>query len=176
MRREDGFTLLDMLLVVGLVGIMAAIAVPPAATAVRRYQLRAATREVAAQIRAARLRAVTSNRTMRVRFNCPAAGQFRVVEVVGVAAVDGAADRCSLTAYPYPSPAPPAARPNHDGPVVALPGQTGFGGFQDIDIAANGRVTPLAGGLPVTITVADNYENQNLTVSASGRVQLPQAP
>ena len=56
---------------------------------------------------------------MRVRFNCPATGQMRVVEVTGNAAIDTAGDRCDLGAYPYPDTDASTA-PNNDGPVLQM--------------------------------------------------------
>ncbi len=170
--RQQGFTLIDIMFAVLLSGLLMAVAVPGATTASRRYHLIAATHEVAAQVRAARLRAVTANRTIRVRFNCPAAGQFRVVEVVNNAAIDDAADRCSSTTYPYPDPNP-GALPDLDEPVMVLRGGITFGGIQDLDIAPTGRVTALTGAVPATIGVTNSYETQNVTVSATGRVQVP---
>ena len=171
--RHQGFTLIDIMFVVLLLGVLMAVTIPGATTASRRYNLIAATREVAAQVRVARLKAVTSNRTMRVRFNCPAAGQYRVVEVVNNAAIDDAADRCSSTTYPYPDPNP-AALPDLDEPVMVLRGGITFGGVQDLEIAPTGRVTALTGAVPATIGVTDSYgETQNVIVSATGRVQVP---
>ena len=171
--RHQGFTLIDIMFVVLLLGVLMAVTLPGATTESRRYNLIAATREVAAQVRVARLKAVTSNRTMRVRFNCPAAGQYRVVEVVNNAAIDDAADRCSSTTYPYPDPNP-AALPDLDEPVMVLRGGITFGGVQDLEIAPTGRVTALTGAVPATIGVTDSYgETQNVIVSATGRVQVP---
>ncbi len=170
--RQQGFTLIDIMFTVSLLGVLMAVAVPGASNASRRYHLATATREVGTQVRLARLKAVTSNRTIRVRFNCPVAGQFRVVEVVNNAAIDDAADRCSSTTYPYPDPNP-AALPDLDGPVVVLRGGITFGGVQDLDIAPTGRVTALTGEVPATIGVTNNHETQNVIVSATGRVQVP---
>ena len=118
---EHGFSLTELLFVVQITSVMAVATLPGASTAFRRYQLESATHEVAAQVRSARLRAVTANETMRVRFNCPAPGQLRIVQLVGTPAVDDAADRCSGAVYPYPD-RNVAVEPNHDGPVMVLPG------------------------------------------------------
>ena len=170
--RQQGSSLIDIMFTVSLLGVLMAVTVPGATTASRRHHVIAATHEVAAQVRVARLKAVTANRTIRVRFNCPVAGQFRIVEVVNNALIDDAADRCSSTTYPYPDPNP-AALPDLDGPVMVLRGGITFDGFQDLDIAPTGRVTALTGALPATIGVTNSYETQNVTVSATGRVQLP---
>ncbi len=166
-----GFSLIELMLVVLILSIMAVIALPGTATAFRRYQLAAATREVAAQVRSARLRAVTANETMRVRFNCPAPGQMRVVQVVGTPAIDDAADRCSAAVYPYPDQ-DVAVQPNHDGPVMVLRGGIRLAGTTpDIDIAPTGRITTQTGGLPLTIVVTDTHETRSITITAAGQVR-----
>lgn len=168
--REHGFTLVESLMTVLLVAIAAAVTVPGMATGFRRYQLDAATREIAGQIRAARLRAVTANETMRVRFNCPAPGQLRVVQLVDSPAIDDAADRCSGAAYPFPD-RDETVEPNHDGPVMALRGGIRLGEeVFDIEIAPTGRMTASEGTLPATIVVRDDHETRGVTVTAAGQV------
>ena len=95
LASERAFSLVEVMLVVLTISVMAVSALLGTTTAFRRYQLESATRTVAAQVRSARLRAVTANETMRVRFNCPAPGQLRIVQLVGTPAIDNAADRCS---------------------------------------------------------------------------------
>ena len=109
--QDRGFTIIELIAVVAVIAILAGIAVPQVGSAMRLYALNSSTRAVAAAIRSARYTAVSKNRTVRVRFNCPAAGQFRIVEFVGSAAVDNAADRCSEQTYPYPD-ANAAVAPN----------------------------------------------------------------
>ena len=105
-QRIAGFTLIEVMMVVAVGGILSAVSVPALSGAMRRYEMNTASRMISAEIRAARFTAVAKNRTMRVRFNCPGPGQFRVIEVVGNAGIDNAADRCSETAYPYPRSGP----------------------------------------------------------------------
>jgi hypothetical protein len=90
-------------------------------------RLRQGAREVERQLQAARLKAVTSNRVMRVRFNCPEPGQYRMVELIGTPGDPDADDadtdlsRCSDAAYPYPAgDTNRLTLPNHDGPVRTL--------------------------------------------------------
>jgi hypothetical protein len=153
--------------------------VPTIAGAMRLYALNTSIQTVGAAIRSARYSAVSKNRTVRVRFNCPAANQFRIVEVVGSNAIDAAADRCSAAAYPYPD-SNPAAAPNIDGPVMILPDGSQFGAFQDLEINTAGRVTPLtacptcAGAAPpATVTLGNGYDTRTITVTANGQVLIP---
>ena len=171
MTAERGFGMVDVLMTVTLIGILAGVTIPGMLSAVRGYELRAAIRGVTAQAHAARLRAVTSRRTMRVRFDCPAAGQFRVVEVVvNNPGINNAGNRCDGTAFPFPNPNPP---PDFDGPVLFLPQNATFAVWQDLDFGPTGRMTPVTGGLPATIQITNDAGTQTITVSAAGRVQAP---
>jgi type II secretion system protein H len=170
-RNARGFSLLEVLVVIAVIGTVAAISVPSTLGALRRYRLDGTSREVAAQIATARLQAVTTNRAMRVRLNCPAANQYRVVEVTGDAAIDSALDRCDTTAYAYPD-ADPATRPDLDGPLRFMAQGTSFGAVQEIEISTRGRVMPLTGALPAVIEVTDGIETRQVRISQSGHIQI----
>ena len=178
-RTEAGFTAVELLIVVAIAGIVAGISVPSLTGAMQRYALNWARQTVAAEIRLARFTAVSTSRTMRVRFNCPGPGQFRVVEVVGLEGVDSAANRCSEASYPFPDQNP-GERPNADGRIVWLPQGAQFGALQDLEITPRGRVTPLTGcprcaqgAPPAEVSLTNGYDTQTIAVSASGRVELP---
>ena len=167
---EKGFSLVETLLVVLIISGTAVSAMPGASTAFRRYQLDSARSQIAAQVRSARLRAVTANQTMWVRFNCPAPGQMRVVQLVVNPTVDDGEDRCSAAVYPYPD-RNVAVEPNHDGPVMTLPGGIGLDeNTPDIDISPTGRITPRAGGFPLAIILSDAHETRSIMITAAGRV------
>jgi Tfp pilus assembly protein FimT len=180
-----GFSLVDVMIVVALVAVLGAISAPAITTGMERYALISASQQAASTIRAARLQAVATNRTLRVRFNCPAAGQYRVVEVTGDAAIDTAADRCDEAVYPFPAPDnDPTTLPNIDGAVQRLPNGATFGAFVDIELDPRGRATPLtacpacaplAGTAPGTVLVSNGNADQDrtITISRNGRVQLP---
>ncbi|MDP6579250.1 MAG: hypothetical protein QF681_01220 [Vicinamibacterales bacterium] len=137
--RREGFTISELLIILAVSSVLAGISLPTIGSAVREYRLNSSTRQVIAEISAARFAAVAKNLTLRVRFNCPGPGQFRVVEVTGVAAIDNDADRCSEAVYPYPDPNPNAA-PNGDGPAMWLSDGAAFPAAQDIQLSTRGRV------------------------------------
>ena len=178
-KRVAGFTLVEIMLVTTVAGVLAAVAAPSIDGAMRRYRMNTATRTITTEIRAARFIAVAKNRTMRVRFNCPGPGQFRVIEVTGNAAIDSAADRCSETAYPYPDQNP-AVAPNADGPAMWINQGAALGAVQDLQISNRGRIQPLnncpacaVAAPPASIGITNGYEIQTIPVSASGMVSTP---
>jgi prepilin-type N-terminal cleavage/methylation domain-containing protein len=177
-RDTAGFTLVEILTVMGVTAVLVAMAAPAITGALRGYALNTSVEMVGAVIRGARHSAVSTNRTVRVRFNCPAANQVRVVEVLGTA-TDAAPDRCSSAAYPYPDP-DPATAPNVDGAVVFLPAGSQFGAVQDLEIDRTGRVTRLTGcptcvsaAAPATVTVGTPYETRTIIVTANGQIRVP---
>jgi prepilin-type N-terminal cleavage/methylation domain-containing protein len=192
-RRRDevrGFTLLELLMVVAIFSIVSAMAVPALMSSSAQIQLASATRQVERELQQARMRAVRGDRTIRIRFNCPGAGQYRMVEVLGTfnaPAVDDAdaraAQRCSETNYPYPDPNTEYfAIPNNDGPLKTLPAGVAFSASQTLDFWPNGTVhaggqfDPL--GAPATLRLYDVKKgtsfNRAITVNGLGKITYQQ--
>jgi hypothetical protein len=107
---------------------------------------------------------------MIVRFNCPVARAYRFVEVTGDPAIDNLplANRCTQA----PPDNDPATLPNADGQLAFLPETVSFGATQDLRIGTTGLVTPLTGGLPAVIGVTNGTMVGQISVSATGRVQV----
>jgi prepilin-type N-terminal cleavage/methylation domain-containing protein len=186
-RSRAGFTLVELLMVVAVFAIMSAVAMPQLGRAIDAYRLGMALREVERELQAARVSAVTSNRPVRVLFNCPVAGQFRRVEMLGEPGLPDPRDdqltRCNPATFPYPAPDnDPLTRPNHDGPMHWLPEGVTMGGVGGIEFrpdgtarsdAAGGTVT--WGDIPVTgvsATVTRNAVSRAITINGMGRVHV----
>jgi len=180
-RDQAGFTLIEVILVMAGIVMLSAAVVPRISTLLAAQDARTATRTVERQLQTARLKAVTNSRALRVRFNCPAAGQLRILEVTGITATDNATNRCSATAYPFPPPVDALrATPSLDSPVVYLPaGTTVTGSALNLEFGPKGNVytvTPgtndivdVVGDLVLTVTKG-SYSN-TVTINALGRVR-----
>ena len=176
-KYEAGFSLIEVSVVATVAMITVGLAAPSILTAINTYKFNSDVQAVAATIRSARYKAVASNVEMRVRFNCPATGQMRVVEVTGNAGIDSAADRCDLEAYPYPDQ-DAANAPNNDGPVLSMGESSNFSSnIPSLRIRVTGRVSPLVGcpacadaATPAQLYVEDNRTDTRrlITVAASG--------
>jgi len=144
MRREAGFSLLEILLVVGVVGVLTAITVPMIAGAMDRYEVTSASQQVASTIRTARLQAVARNRNTRVRFDFPAAGQYQ-------------------TEVQDPGWTPLGA-------VQLLPPDVSFGAAATVQFGPNGRLVGAAAA--ITLTNGNAGSDRTINVTASGRIEL----
>jgi prepilin-type N-terminal cleavage/methylation domain-containing protein len=76
---QAGFSLVEMITVMAIIMIMAAVIIPPLANYVRLYRIRAATNQVGGSISAARMRAISKNANLGVTFAVIGNDSYRVV-------------------------------------------------------------------------------------------------
>ena len=162
MRNERGFSLMELVVVTGAIGVLAAVAIPGMQVVLDRNKVFTTSELVASQIREARLAAITRNGTFRVMFNCPEPGAMRMVEFVGVPAIDAAADRCTND------------QPN-DGPLVYIPRGVNFGGGVIPTLRVNGRgeFSAEGGAMPLVFAVSYGSMSRVVSVTAAGRIRTP---
>lgn len=173
LRGAAGFQVLEVLITVTVIGMVTAGAVPAVLAARQRFETNSGAREIASAIRTARLQAVTMRTTFLVRFNCPVAGQYRVVQLTSDATIDDDANRCRSANYPYPDTN--TALPNGDGPLLTLRSGLTLGTIPTLRATSDGRIAPLTGSSPVSVSVSGtgSHNTATLSISASGRVDVP---
>jgi Tfp pilus assembly protein FimT len=176
-RSTLGFSLIELLVIVVMIATLAGIALPVYNDLAEASRLSAAARDVERELQIARLRAVQANRSLRVRLNCPVAGQYRTVEVLGTSA-DTAGNRCSTSSYPFPAPdADPFTLPNLDGPLRYLSLQTTVSNAA-IEFRPNGTAWDASSGTAsaitgdLTITVTRRARTRTVTVNGLGKITL----
>ena len=158
------------------------IAIPSAKNVVDRMRHGIATREVERTLQQARMKSVSANRPMQVRLNCPADGQFRMVERTDIASIDSDPNRCDEVLYPYPSPNDTdPLTPAQDGPGVLLHFSVAVAGShvqfspdgtaQEL-VASGGTLVAQTISTPVTITLTKGTDASTVTINALGKIQI----
>ena len=184
--RQSGFTLIELLMVTALVGILSVVGVPLLAQIGGAIALGEAARQVERELQSARMTAVSANHPVRVMFDCPVAGQYRMVELIGTpgvpAAGDGVVGRCSDSTYPFPAPDNnPITRPNNDGALRTLAAQVTFTTATTIEFWPDGSAHTNSGGInpwpPIAspgtnIVLTRSGKTRSILVNGIGKIQL----
>ena len=79
MTKDAGFTLLELAVVVAIISIISAIAVPNMIGWIPKYRLQNAASDLRGEFQATRMRAIRENREFAIFFS-PATGDYRVVD------------------------------------------------------------------------------------------------
>lgn len=80
LSKEKGFSLVELLITVALIGIVGAIAIPSIMQQLPKFNMRGASRDITAKLMMARLRAIQENRQYGVSFTSGAIDSFSVVK------------------------------------------------------------------------------------------------
>lgn len=171
---ERGFTIVELLFVLAAIVTITAISVPQISNLMNSSRAADGARTVERELQVARLQAVSTSKSMRVRLNCPASGQLRVLEVTGVSSTDDASNRCDPTAYPSPGPSDMlTSTPSLDSAVVYLKdGVTVTSTVTIFQFDPDGRVGSVSSGvespLAADTTLTISYGGYTHTVSING--------
>ena len=159
MRSQRGYTLIEVLITLGLMGVVTAISVPVFMESNSRSNLWSGAERIGAAIRQARLKAISTNTPFRVAFNCPETNEVRTLIMTGDPAIDDAADRCNDTL-------------DGDSDVIELPTGVGYDVDDTTSLQVTGRgvFNANGGAIPLVIAVTHGGSTRTLTVSGTGQI------
>jgi type II secretory pathway pseudopilin PulG len=152
----------ELLVVMALITIISGMAIATTTGSTARNSVWTASEQIGSQIRQARLKAISRNTRFRIRFDCPAAGQYRVLQVTGDVGIDNAADRCD-------------DYQQYDSGVYTMPPRVSYGDDPPL-LEVNSRgVFSSDSGIPTVITVTysgSNTTSRSLSMSATGQISF----
>jgi prepilin-type N-terminal cleavage/methylation domain-containing protein len=88
-RREAGYSLFEVLIVLALIGILTALSIPAFGKFFQEYRLNKVAREVRANMQLARLKAVTSNFDVVFTYELGSSGNPDTYQITGDEDIDG---------------------------------------------------------------------------------------
>jgi len=166
MRSERGYTLFELMIVVGMIGVVTAISIPVFFSSNQLTDVWTSAERVGALIRQTRLKAISQNTTYVIRFSCPASDQLRALVITGEAAIDDFAlnpDRCAETQ-------------TGDSEVVVMAGGVEYTADLALGMQVTGRgvFTAVGGGsIPMIVSVTSSGSARRyLSVSATGQISF----
>ena len=145
-NNNRGFTAMELVIVVLILGILAAAAVPKYADALNRFRVDAAARRIAADLATAQARARAASSNVSIVFTLPPQGSR--YQIVGMADPDRPATTYTVNLA--------------DSPYQVTLGSANLGG--DATLIYNGYGTPDTGG---TIVVQAGQYTKTITVEAT---------
>ena len=147
------------MIVMGLIGVLAAISVPTFLESNARNRLWTASEQIGGTIRQTRLKAISRNTSYRVVFDCPAAGSLRSLVLTGDPLVDDDGDRCSQTL-------------EGDSDALEMPLSVTYdhGEATALQVTGRGIFTAAGASIPLTVSVQYGSSTRTLTVSATGQI------
>jgi len=157
MRSERGYSLIEVLITLGLIGIVTAISVPVFIESNARNNLWNGSEQIGAAIRSARLKAISSNTNYRVVFDCPGVGELRILIMDGV--TDDDPGRCGVAN-------------EGDSGTIEMPQGVAFDpdGAAHLEVNGRGVFTAFGGAIPLTITVTHGGATRTLAVNLTGQI------
>lgn len=162
-KGQWGFTLVEVMIVVAIVGILAAVATPMITASLPRYRLRAEARELVINFKKAKMEAVKRNRDVVIFFVDAVAGSQN-----GSYQVFVNVDRDTNSPHTYNPPVDIRLVNQQMRTNVQL-----VSNFTNEQAGYNNRGMPLQlANQNVTLTTSDGSRSYILTVSSAGNVRL----
>lgn len=146
-HHPNGFTLIELLIALGILGVLAAVALQNIFGALPQYRLNGATREVFGELMTARMKAVSLNRRVKVFF--PDNRQYKICDDANN---DNTVDDC-------------------EGSARIKDIQAAYSGVT-LSANINPVFQPRGTASMATITVSNSHGSKSITIAITGRVKI----
>ena len=180
--NDSGYTLLEVLLVAGLIGVVSAIAIPMTVNSMRGFRIDGDARSISGMIALAKMRAASAFSRTRVYVDLDA-NSYRLETQKSHGApwvAEGGTTRLSAGVAPWDDDEPFSAPPNAEDPIVQAPACLDAA---DTPIENTACVVFNSRGIPIdpvtgtptgsgAVYVTDGIVVHGITISATGLTQV----
>ena len=151
-----GFTLLELIVVIAIIGISLSIAIPQLSSFSQNATLRAAARELYGQFQRAKMEAIKRNETVAIVFSTAGHGKYSIfTDLDGSRTLDGGETSLGITSLPQGLLLENITFPNSSTSFTAKGRPGGDFGGVDIKDSGSGRTIRLTTTLAGYVHLAD---------------------